>query len=118
MACEVALLESDAVFSYQDLFRILLISSLSSLPYLIFISKKELPGRALLIRSVLHFVSVIVIVFGLLWLFGWLTASNAALIAVMFTALYIVAAVISSRRNTIVAQRINAKIREKRNSQG
>jgi hypothetical protein len=116
MASEVALLERDAVFDYADLFKILLISSLSALPYGIFISKKELSGRSLLVRSILHLLSVIVIVFGLLWRFGWLTAGNAALIAVMFLGLYAVAAVISSRRDAKLANSINAKIREKRNS--
>jgi hypothetical protein len=114
MASEVALLESDAIFGYADLFKILLISSLSSLPYAIFISKKVLSRRSLRIRSILHLLSVIIIVFGLIWLFGWLTAGNAALIAVMFIGLYVIASVITHRRDAKTANSINAKIREKR----
>jgi hypothetical protein len=115
MASEVALLEPDAVFDSTDLFRILLVGALSALPYAIFISRNELSRRALLLRAALHLLSVVVIVFGLIWRFGWLTAGNAALIAVMFIVLYIVVALISSFRDAKTAERINAKIREKRN---
>ena len=98
------------VFAASELFRVLIVAFASTLPCLIFIGTSGLPKTLLAVRNIVHFALTAGIVFGLLFYFGTLNAFNAIGIALIFLAIYIVAAVRHSFMEKKLADELNKRI--------
>jgi hypothetical protein len=97
-------------FSDMDMLKLISVSFASSLPTLIFAGQETAPHRRIIFLRILHFVLTAGAVFGLQIFYGFMDATNAAFVAVVFIVIYVTAYIIIEIREKRLADRLNEKI--------
>jgi uncharacterized membrane protein len=82
------ILNPDASFSLDDIGRILLMALAGDLPYVIFLSSKELDKTQMLIRKIIHLIvlSAVLLYFASLW--DWVSLHSSKEVAVFLSSVF------------------------------
>jgi amino acid transporter len=96
------------------LLKIPLLSFCSVLPALIIFSKKDPSRREFIIRRILHFVFTVLVVVGLLLLFGWLDVKQLPFFVAFFMLVFCITTYIGFRGENKLADKINEKIKNQK----
>jgi len=97
-------------FDGWDLLKLISIAFASALPTLIFVGQEDASRLKTIVISSLHFVLTAGAVFGLQALYGYLDATNAFSIAVVFLVIYATAYTAIEIRAKKLADRLNERI--------
>lgn len=113
------LFRPDAVFSIDDIGRILLMAVAGDLTYIIFLAGRELSKKQMLMRKIAHLVilSAMLLYFASLW--EWVRLDNLKEVGVFLGAVLTVYAVISlaaGYRDKKLTEKINRRLRERYHS--
>lgn len=109
----------NAVFSTVDIGRILLMAVAGDLPFLLFLSGKELSKKQMLVRRIIHFIVLLAILLYLAIRWNWVNPKNIEEIAIfLLTILLVYAAVsfVSRYRDKKLTEKLNERLRERRRS--
>lgn len=110
------LFRPDAAFSIDDIGRILLMAAASDLPYIIFLSSRELSKNQMLIRQIVHLIilSGTLLYFASLW--EWVRLGNGKEVAVFLLSVLAVYTAIfwaTGYRDKKLTEKINSRLRER-----
>lgn len=113
------LLNPNANFSLHDIERILIMAFAGDLPYIIFLSHKELSKKQMLVRKIIHLLvlSAILLYFASLW--NWISLNNPRQILVFLSSVcivYIIVWTTSKYRDKKLTDQINNKLKERYHS--
>lgn len=100
----------DTAFYLIDLIHIPVAAAISSLPHLIFYSRKEMSKKQWRRRSIIHLVTLEIVVLSMAKPFHWLNNANVREYAILFLlvlAVYAVVLFFGWRRDAIAADHIN-----------
>lgn len=109
----------DAVFTLRDIGGILIMAAASELPHLIFLSRKDLNRRQMLIRYIIHFPVLMAILLGLAFIFKWVALNSAAEVTVFVIEILVVYAMVRlaiSYRDKKLADKLNDGLRKRYHS--
>ncbi len=106
----------DAGFSVADIGRILLMGIAGDLPLILFLSRRELSKKQMLLRTIIHLVvlSSILLYFAFLW--DWVNPKSAGEIAVFLTSVVLVYAavmLINRYRDKKLSDRLNDRLKQR-----
>lgn len=106
----------DAKFTLTDIGRILVMAFVSDLPFLIFLSSRELSKKQMLIRSIIHFIvlSAVLLYFAFLW--EWVNPREEKEIGVflLFVLLvYVVVFLTSKYRDGKLSDKLNDQLKQR-----
>lgn len=109
----------DVSFSLDDIGKILLMALASELPYTIFLSRKELSRKQMLVRFIIHgpVLFTILLFFSHIW--DWVDISKAAEVAVflaLVAGVYISVFLITAYRDKKLAGKLNDSLKERYHS--
>lgn len=105
----------DASFSLDDIGRILLMAFAADLPYVIFLSRREISKTQMLIRKVIHIIVLLAILLYFVFLWDWVTLSNTKEVAVFLLsvlAVYVAVFLASGYRDKKLTDKINDRLKE------
>ncbi|MGE5390324.1 MAG: DUF3021 family protein [Deltaproteobacteria bacterium] len=100
----------DAVFTVYIFWQILLLAVLTTLPSLVFFSPKELSKKGWLVREAIHLAVLIIILFYLGYIWGWIAASKPmqlALYLFLIIMVYLVVKLFVHQSDKRVANQLN-----------
>lgn len=109
----------NVAFSLTDIGRILLMAVAGDLPFLLFLSRKELNKEQMLVRNVIHFVVLSALLLYLAVRWDWVDPKDGGETAVfLLTILLVYAAVffIDSFRDKKLTEKLNERLEERRRS--
>lgn len=109
----------DVVFSLADIGRILLMAAAGDLPFLLFLSRKELNKKQMLVRQVIHFVVLSAVLLYLAARWDWVDLRSAGQIAAFLLAIllvYVAVFFIDSFRDKKLTEKLNERLEERRRS--
>ena len=97
------------------LWQVILLSALCSLTTFIFFSNHELSKRRLLLRNIIHLITIVSIMFGGSIYFRWISIDNTFSIVIMLISIvisYIIVTVVSFMNNKIIADQLNDRLKQ------
>ena len=109
----------NAMFTLSDIGRILLMAAAGDLPFLIFLSGKELTKKQMLVRKAIHFVVLSTILLYLAARWDWVDMKDGREIAVFLLTILLVYAAVSfvvRYRDKKLTDRLNERLKERRRS--
>jgi len=106
-------------FSLDDIGRILIMAGASDLPYVIFLSRRELGKKQMLIRKIIHLLvlSAVLLYFASVW--DWVALNNAKQVEVFLLcvlAVYAIVCLTIKFRDKKLTDKINNRLKERYHS--
>ena len=110
----------EAVFSVDDIGRILIMALVGDLPFIIFYSPKELSKRRMLVRMAAHSLVLLSILLFFAQLWDWISLNNPKEVVVFILSIlviYIAVFAANSFRDKKLADKLNEKLQKRYHSQ-
>ena len=106
----------DAVFSLDDIGRILLMAFASDIPFFIFLSRKDLGKKQMLIRQIIHIPVLLAVLLYFGWLWDWVSMNRPTEIIVFIVLVIIVYAIVLAvaiYQNKKLADKLNDRLKQR-----
>jgi len=106
----------DAIFSLTDIGRILLLAVAGDLPYVIFLSRRELSRQQMLVRNIVHLIVLSSILAYFVHLWGWVRLSSTKEVLVFLLsvlAVYVAVFFFTKHQDKQLSDKINDKLKER-----
>ncbi len=106
----------DAVFTLNDIARILLMALASDMAHVIFLSRRELSKKQMLLRKIIHLLvlSAMLLYFAFLWDWVKLNKAGEVVVFLFFVwTVYVVVYLMTSYRDKKLTERINSRLKER-----
>lgn len=113
------ILNPAAVFTLDDIGRILLMAAAGDLPLILFWSRRELSERQLMGRKAIHLLVLLAILLYFASLWNWVSLKNAGQVTVFLLgvlAVYFMVTAVSIYRDKKLTDQLNRKIKERYHS--
>lgn len=110
IALQGVFLYPDLALGGMDMLKLMSISFASVLPSLIFLGSEKASRLKVIFLRILHFILTAGTVFGLQIIYGFMDATNAVYVAIVFLVIYTTAYIIIEIREKRLADRLNEKI--------
>ncbi|MEN6461876.1 MAG: DUF3021 family protein [Syntrophomonas sp.] len=110
-----SVLAKDATFGVNIFWRILFLAALTTLPFLVLYSPRELSKKGLLIRQAIHLALLISILFYLGYIWGWITMSKPiqlALYLFLIIIVYLAVKLLVFQKDKKVANQLNIGLKK------
>ena len=105
-----------AVFSLDDIGKILLMAFTSDIPFFIFYSRRELSKKQMLIRQIIHLPVLLAVLFWFAWLWDWVNMDRPneiivfVLLIIIIYAIVLAAAVYQDKK---LADKLNDRLKQR-----
>lgn len=109
----------DAVFSLDDIGRILLMAVVSDLPFFLFYSRNEASKRQMLVRTAIHISVLLAILLYFAQLWDWVNIYNPKEVAVfilLVLGVYVIVYAVSVYQDKRTADKLNDSLKERYHS--
>ena len=106
----------DAVFSLDDIGRILLMAFASDIPFLIFYSRMELGKKQMLVRQIVHIPVLLAVLFYFAWLWDWVSLNRPKEIIVfivLVTIVYVIVLTVALYQDKKLADKLNDRLKQR-----
>lgn len=105
-----------ASFTLVDIGRILLMAAASDLPFVIFLSRRELDKKQMTIRMIIHFIvlAAVILYFAFLWNWVNLGAANEIAVFLIFVLLvYVIILFINKYKDKKLSNQLNDRLSQR-----
>ena len=106
----------DAMFSLDDIGRILLMALACDMPFFIFYSRKELGKKQMLVRQIIHIPVLLAVLFYFAWLWGWVSMNRPKEIIVFILLIIFVYAIVLAvalYQDKKLADKLNDRLKQR-----